>query len=207
MSANTCLTRRRVNHQEPNPTPCAPRVPQPQSWFPDGKTLIYTERHPETGNDLWLLHLDGDRVPEPFVRTPFDEQEARVSPDGRFVAYSSNESGRAEVYIRAIADSESKIQMSTAGGFEPRWRPDETEIFYFERDQLMAVDVSSRDGALALGKPVVLFADDSLRSQYDVSSDGRFIAIDTTESQPAPTELELVLNWGEELKRLAPPTH
>ena len=71
----------------------------------------------------------------------------------------------------------------------------------------MAVDVSSRDGALALGKPVMLFEDDSILGKYDVSSDGRFIAIDTTESQPAPTELELVLNWGEELKRLAPPTN
>ena len=71
----------------------------------------------------------------------------------------------------------------------------------------MAVDVSERDGALVLGKRIMLFEDDSLRGSYDVSSDGRFIAIDTTESAPAPTELELVLNWGEELKRLAPPTH
>ena len=76
----------------------------------------------------------------------------------------------------------------------------------------MAVDVSLRDGALVLGRPVTLFEDDSIiggsggKSAYDVSSDG-FIAIDTTESEPPPTELELVLNWGEELKRLAPPTN
>ncbi len=182
------------------------------SWFPDGRTLIYTEEHPETGDDLWLLPLDGDRVPEPFLRTPFNERNAHVSPDGRFVAYESNESGRYEVYIRAFEDSESKIQVSTAGGIEPRWRPDGTEIFYRWQSRFMAVDVSLRDGALVLGRPVTLFEDDSIisgshgKSAYDVSSDG-FIAIDTTESEPLPTELELVLNWGEELKRLAPPTN
>jgi dipeptidyl aminopeptidase/acylaminoacyl peptidase len=182
------------------------------SWFPDGRTLIYHETHPETGRDLWLLPLDGDRVPEPFLRTPFNERNAHVSPDGRFVAYESNESGRWEVYIRAFADSGSKTQVSTAGGIEPRWRPDGTEIFYRWQSRFMAVDVSLCDGALVLGRPVTLFEDDSIisgsqgKSAYDVSSDG-FIAIDTTESEPPPTELELVLNWGEELKRLATPTN
>ena len=107
------------------------------SWFPDGRTLIYTEEHPETGDDLWLLPLDGDRVPEPFLRTPFNERRAHVSPDGRFVAYESNESGRWEVYIRAFADSGSKTQVSTAGGIEPRWRPDGTEIFYRWQSRFM----------------------------------------------------------------------
>jgi serine/threonine-protein kinase len=180
-----------------NPYPVAAQ------WFPAGETLLYEVRHPETGDDLWLLPLEGDRVPQPFVRTSFEERNADISPDGRFVAYQSNESGRWEVYVRAVADSQSQVPVSTAGGTRPRWHPEGSEIFYREQYRVMAVAVSEVDGELELEKPTALFEDDSLMPIFDVARDGRFIAVDQEESEPAPTELEIVVNWHQELKRLA----
>ena len=176
----------------------------PTSWSPDGKMLAFEEFRPETGYDIILLSLDGDRVPKPFLQTPFDESVAKFSPNGRWVAYSSNESGHYEVYIRPFPSAEGKRQISTGGGDLPVWNSNGKELFYLNEDEMMVVDVET-EGELVLGTPQMLFEKPSLLEEYDVAPDGQhFVMIEEGESQPAPTQLILVQNWGEELKRLVP---
>ena len=133
------------------------------------------------------------------------------SPDGRWIAYESDESGRFEVYLRPFPSGESKRQVSTDGGTQPAWNPNGGELFYHAGDTMMVVSVRTEQG-LALGKPRALFErvspipDDPVWGvDYDVSTDGRrFIMIDDSEDVPPTTQLILVQNFAEELKRLAP---
>ena len=102
----------------------------PLAWSPDGRVLLYAIQHPKTGLDLWALPLAGDRKPFPVVQTPFDETAGQFSPNGRWVAYQSNESRQVEIYVRPFPGPGSQWQVSTAGGSQPRWRPDGKELFY-----------------------------------------------------------------------------
>ena len=132
------------------------------------------------------------------------------SPDGRWIAYESDESGQSEVYLRAFPDSGAKWQISTEGGTSAVWSPDGHEIFYPEDNKMMTVDFQVVDGRPALGKPAVLFERDFVYNAYGdvyyrMMPDGqRFVMIDGSESASPPTQLILVRNWAEELKRLVP---
>ena len=174
------------------------------SWSPDGKVLAFTERRPETGDDIWLLKMAEDPTAEPFLQTPFNELRAMFSPDGRWMAYQSDVSGRSEIYLCHFPASPGKWQVSTEGGTEARWNPNGRELFYRNGEKLMAVNVDPR-GELVLGKPRLLFERPLLREGYDVAPDGqRFAMVDQSESDPAPTQLNLVLNWFQELERRVP---
>jgi Tol biopolymer transport system component len=174
----------------------------PLAWSPDGKILAFSESHPETGNDLWIL--PGDRKPEPFLRTEFNEVDSMFSPTGRWIAYTSDESGQDEVYVRPFPSSQGKRQVSTEGGRFPVWNPNGKEIFYRDGDKMMVVDVET-EGELVLGKPRHLFEVPSLRLNYDVTLDGRrFVMIEHLQSRPVSDQLVLIQNWAEELKRLVP---
>jgi Tol biopolymer transport system component len=114
----------------------------PTDWSPDGKLIAFSVPTVASGNDLWLLPLTGDRKPVKFLATPADEMHGNFSPDGHFVAYTSNESGRFEVYVQTFPLSDKKLQVSTDGGYEPRWRADGREIYYLSEDRkLMTVSV------------------------------------------------------------------
>jgi eukaryotic-like serine/threonine-protein kinase len=114
----------------------------PGSWSADGKFLLYHRYDPKSDVDVWVLPLEGDRKPFPFLQTPFRENEGRFSPDGRWIAYRSNESGRPEVYVQTFPAGGGKWQVSTSGGLLPQWRGDGREVFYTSTDRkLMAVDV------------------------------------------------------------------
>ncbi len=129
----------------------------PDDWSPDGKLLVYEQTGQNTAVDLWLLSLSGDRKPVPYLQTPFDEMGARFSPDGRWMAYESNESGQFQVYVQAVPISGAKYQISTSGGSAPRWRRDGKELFYVSGDgKLMAVPVKLGVTAEA-GTPQPLF--------------------------------------------------
>ena len=109
----------------------------------DGKFLLYQQAEAQTGADLWILPLSGERQPRPFLQNRFDEAEGQFSPDGRWIAYVSNETGRIEVYVQPSAGPGGKWQVSTGGGEQPKWRGDGKEIFYLSAGKLMAVDVNT----------------------------------------------------------------
>jgi len=174
----------------------------PTTWSPDGKSLLYLTIDPETSADIGLLPLDGDRTPRPFVRTKFVEARARFSPDGRWVAYQSNESGRFEVYVQAFPGPGGKWQISTAGGGEPQWGPDGKELYYLAQSRMMKVDV--RTGAsFEAGIPEPAFGV-SLRpittgNRFLVSPDGQRFLLLSSLLQDSTPPTTVVLNWTAEL--------
>ena len=111
----------------------------PFDWSRDGKFIVYETTGGTTGDDLRLLPMEGDHKPVPYLQTPFNEGDAQFSPDGRWMAYASNESGQPQVYVQAIPASGAKWQISPAGGVQPRWRRDGKEMFYISPDQKLDV--------------------------------------------------------------------
>jgi eukaryotic-like serine/threonine-protein kinase len=181
----------------------------PRSWSPDGQLLAFSEHTIAAGFDLWILRL-GDRKAQPLLRTPFNESAPRFSHDGRWLAYASDESGRNEIYVQPYPGPGGKWQISTEGGREPVWNPNGRELFYRSSDKMMAVEITSQP-SFAAGKPRVLFEGKYLSAvftvpNYDVSPDGqRFLMLKPIEeAQAAPTQINVVLNWFEELKQKVP---
>lgn len=143
---------------------------------------------PTTGNDLWVLPLFGERKPIPFLQTRFNEFYGVFSPDGRWVAYTSNESGRTEVYVAAFPGAGGKRQISTAGGTMPRWRRDGREIFYLSPDNtLMAAAVNGQGASFAVASVAALFETRAAGDwPYDVSADGqRFLIVSAADDEGA----------------------
>jgi len=190
----------------------AGRLRTPGSISPDGASLAYTEEDLSqggTGADIWILPLDGTAPPEPFLRTEFDEASPMFSPDGRWVVFTSDETGRPEVYVRPFPGPGGKWQISTEGGDEARWAPDGTEIFFRSGGKMMAASVATTAEGFAAGRPSILFEDvydaGSVGfANYDVARDGRFLMI-RSEERPAPTRLSVILGWMSELGSGAPP--
>jgi len=176
---------------------------RPNSWSPDGRFLVYVESHPTTQDDLWILNMDGKPLSRPFLQTEFNELSAEFSPDGRWIAYQSDESGRYEIYVRPFPGPGGKWQISTEGGARSVWSSDGRELFYRDRDKMMAVAIESKP-AFKVGKPRLLF-DGPYEPEYDVAPDGeKFVMIKVGEKESMPRQLNVVLNWFEELKRLVP---
>ena len=177
----------------------------PESWSPDGQLLAFDELDPTTGRDVGVLRLSG-RKQQSFLRTQADECAARFSSDGRWLAYGSNESGRSEAYVQPYPGPGRKWQVSTEGGAEPIWNPNGRELFYRNGSKMMAVEIT-RQPDFSIGRARVLFDGGYVvptggypRPNYDVSPDGqRFLMI-----KESPPQLNVVLNWFEELKRRVP---
>ena len=187
------------------------------SLSPDGHWLIFHETHSETFRDIWAIPMEGDpgsagagRKPRVILQTKFQEGAARLSPDGHWLAYTSDESGRNEVYVRPFPGPDGKWQISTEGGGEVIWNPNGRELFYRVGNKLMAVDVETQPTFTA-GKPRLLFersdqAGGGFGSGYDVSPDGqRFLMVKTPVVEgDAVTQINLIQNWFEELKQKVP---
>ncbi len=180
----------------------------PNSWSPDGRFLAFHETNPATAADIWTLRLS-DRSIQSFLQTPAAESAARFSPDGRWLAYTSGESGRPEIYVQPYPGPGGKWQISTDGGTEAVWNPNGRELFYRQRSQLMSVAIATQP-AFSPGKPEVLIDGPYMLSaatlpNYDVSRDGqRFLMVKEGQQEPPPTQINVVLNWFDELKRLVP---
>jgi eukaryotic-like serine/threonine-protein kinase len=181
----------------------------PESWSPDGQLLAFFEVNPATQRDIWVLRIS-DRKAQPFLRTQFDEAVPQFSPDGRWLAYISNETGRHEIYVQPYPGPGGKWQISTEGGTEPVWNPDGRELFYRSGDKMMAVDITTQP-SFAASTSRMLFQGRYVQapfpsSNYDVSRDGqRFLMLKPAEeAQAAPTQINVVLNWFEELKQKVP---
>jgi serine/threonine-protein kinase len=178
-----------------------------ESWSPDGKTLVFLEENLSDW-DLWTLSLDDKQGSQPWLRTPFAEWSAAFSPDGRWLAYVSDESGSTQVYVRRFLGAGGKLQISTEGGTEPMWAHSGRELFYRAGDKMMVVSVDSGP-SLRATKPHQLFEGSfelspGENANYDVApGDQRFLMVTREQKQPQ-THLELLLNWPEEANM--PPT-
>jgi Tol biopolymer transport system component len=179
---------------------------QPFSFSPDGRFLAFVEQNSSTGWDIGILPLEGERKPQTFLRTPFNESTPMVSPDGRWLAYTSNESGRYEIYVQPFPAPGEKVQISSSGGFDPVWARTGRELFFRTGNKMMAVPFQTGARFVA-GKPAELF-EGPYRTQfapvpsgsYDVTPDGqRFLMIKTAAARA--TQISVVVNWFEDLKR------
>ena len=194
------------------------QVKTPESWSADGRFLLYRSIDPQTSLDLWVVPMVGDRTPSVFLKTPFREGYGAFSPDGRWVAYESNESGRNEIYVRPFVppaaagtpptSAGGQWQVSTAGGIYPRWRPDGKELYYLNpAGAMMAAPITVTGATLAPGAPMVLFPtrivgggeDAAQGRQYDVASDGRFLI--NTELDTVAAPITLLQNWNPGAKK------
>ena len=182
---------------------------QPGCWTADGKSLLFQEGvFPETGHDIMLLPLDGDRTPRALIRTRYNERFPALSPDGRWLAYGSDESGRWEVYVRHFPDLKDITRISPEGGVAPMWSPDGSELFYWDIIRQTLVSASVRTGGtLEVGKPKLFaagefsFGNNGWYRSYDIAPDGKTIVmILRGKSGPSPREFNIVLNWFEELR-------
>ena len=179
----------------------------PKDWSRDGRFLLYEEANPKTKSDLWALPLQGERKPFVFLNSEFDERNGKFSPDGRFVTYLSNESGKDEVYVSSFPSSTGgKWSISSGGGYQPRWRQDGKELLYLTADgKLMSVDVTLAPTFMA-GPPKVLFQPPIYgggtvsQTRWDLAPDGQRFLINTVTGEAA-SSLTVVLNWQAGLKK------
>jgi eukaryotic-like serine/threonine-protein kinase len=175
----------------------------PKSWSPDGKYILYAQINPGTGADLLGIPVGGDRKPFVMAQTPATEDQGQFSPDGHWIAYTSNESGQSEIYVVPFPPSATsgKWMVSRGGGVQPRWRRNGKELFYISPDsKMMAVSVNSQP-VFQAGSPLALFqtniVDTGIRTgpmSWDIAPDGnRFLII--TEAPGDASSLTVVLNW------------
>jgi Tol biopolymer transport system component len=176
----------------------------PTDWSPDGRDIVFSVPASESGYDLWLLPVAGATKPSKFIGSPGDQFHGNFSPDGRLVAYTSNESGTFEVYVETVPRSDRKWLVSTSGGYEPRWRADGHEIYFLSDDRkLMAVSV---DAGPSFGIPKVLFQTrvptgvTPMRTHYAPNRDGQRFLINTA-SDADSVPITVVLNWPATLKK------
>ena len=190
------------------PSPSPRRALLPCSWSPDGTLLACTVPDVNTQDDIWVLPVDSDRKPQPFLKTQDREYNPTFSPDSRWIAYVSDESGRPEIYLLQYPDRGRRIPVTTEGGATPVWSHDGKTLYYTSNNNMMAVPITL-DPDVSVGTPRVLFdvteynVGGNLAIGYDVSDDERFLMVSRRDVPAA--RLICVHNWFEELKRLAPP--
>jgi Tol biopolymer transport system component/tRNA A-37 threonylcarbamoyl transferase component Bud32 len=181
--------------------PASSTFQQPDDVSPDGKWLLYTQRTAVGGNDIWLVALDASRPPSVVFETPFDENEPRFSPDGHLFSFSSNASGRQEIYVTPFPVAGERVRVSTGGGFGARWSRNGRELFYRSGNQVMSAPIQTAP-ALRVDQPVALFnvAKERAWFGFDVAPDGRFIAV-VSQTRAVEQPLTVVLNWTAALSR------
>lgn len=176
------------------------------SWSPDGKLIAY-ERQSSSGQwEIWMLPMEGDRKPYPYLQTPFRESHPAFSPDGRWLAYDSNESGRSEVYVQRFPGPGEKVQASTDGGHHPVWSHDGRSLIYENSGTLWAVEITASPSFRA-GKSRVLYQadiwNDAAGPNFAIAPDGRHLAVVERAKDPYSGNINVVLNWKDELERLS----
>ena len=177
-------------------------------WSRDGRFLLYGSESPQTSCDIWVVPMEGEHKPFVFLKTNFDERHAVFSPDGRWVAYTSNQSGQYEIYVQPFQRGTGQWQVSSSGGMYPRWRSDGRELYYIAPDgKMMAASVTTSGTTFQAGTPMALFqtriygggTDVNVGHQYDVSTDGRFLINTVLEDSTSP--ITLLQNWNPGSKR------
>jgi serine/threonine-protein kinase len=167
------------------------------SCSPDGKFLAYADRHAVTGMDLWLLPLTGDRTPRPLLRSPFNETDASFSPDGRWIAYVSDETGPVEAFVRPATSEGGHWQISTEGARSPHWSADGKAVYYRQSGNFFIVPITMVGNDVQPGKSRLLFTIPAV-ADYDISKEG-FLIAQNLEALHATRQLNVILNWKREL--------
>jgi serine/threonine-protein kinase len=162
--------------------------------------LVFTTTGKDTGEDVWTLSLDAERAARPWLATAADEWAGRLSPDGRLVAYTSTESGRAEVYVQTFPEGGGKRLVSEGGGRNAIWSRDGRRLFYRESDQVLAVEVD-RTPAFSAGKPVPLFSGRYRMTgrDFDVSLDGTEFVMMRANGERTTPRINVLLDWWRSL--------
>ena len=169
------------------------------SWSPDGNYILFNTNKPEAGDEIWYFSLEDREHPRPLISTSAMEYGAIFHPTGKWIVYQSNESGRFEVFVRTFPQAGSVTQISTDGGWDPKWSRDGRELFYISGDdRMMAVKIET-DPRFKAGSPKELFR--RKYTDYDVAPDGRFVMIEREKGDES-SDLVVVFNWFEELKKL-----
>jgi dipeptidyl aminopeptidase/acylaminoacyl peptidase len=191
--------------------------PFPTSWSPDGRWLAVSPTG-LGGNDLWVIPVDGEGEPEALMATPYAETGAEFSPNGRWIAYTSNESGRFEVYVGSFPPGGGKWQISDEGGSQPVWSRDGSRLYYRTDEGVMTVDVGGSSDSFRVGKPRPAItgsfvggisgvqAGNYFFPDYDVAQDGSFVLFAGDEMPQGVTTAKLVTGWFSELERLTTAT-
>jgi serine/threonine-protein kinase len=173
-------------------------------WSPDGRTMLFQEVAPGgTGTNFFVLPLEGDRKPRPLRQAKSTEEFLALSPDGNWLAYTSSETGREEIYVQAYPGPGARVQVSTAGGRMPVWAANGRELYFRNGDKLMVASIETKP-VFKAGVPRVLFEGRFWQAghDYDVSPDGqRFYFI---QEGLAPAQINVIQSWSEELKRRVP---
>lgn len=178
------------------------------SWSPDGKFLAFYQLGPTGKWEIWVLPLEGERKPQPFLtNNQFDQLSAVFSPDGKYLAYISNESGRYEVYVRPFGQGGGKWQISTVGGTNPVWARSGKQLFYRESRNIIGVDVTTQP-VFSVSTPRVIVPSavtaplSNGLDSFDVSLDGqRFLVHQQSSEAGKSVQINVILNWSEELRR------
>jgi Tol biopolymer transport system component len=180
----------------------------PGSVSPDGQYIAYSRLDPKskTGRDIWILPTTGDQKPYPLIASEFTDVSPVFSPDGKWLAYNTDESGRFEIYIQPFPSGPGRWQVSTAGGIRASWRKDGKELFFMTPDsqQMMAVDIQPNGASLQLGTPHPLFKVNAVTGPlgpYTVSADGKKFIVNVVMSQSITEPPTLVTNWTADLKQ------
>ena len=171
---------------------------EPTDWSPDGTYLVINVID-ERGRDIWKVPIDGTAA-QPILAEPFVERDARISPNGRSIAYVSEESGRPEVSVRALSGTPERIVASPDGGAQPVWRRDGSELFFVDmQGRLRSLPVGWSADRPTFGLPVALDVPlvgfGQWGTQYDVSPDGSRIYMLQRNEDPPPAEIHVVLGW------------
>jgi eukaryotic-like serine/threonine-protein kinase len=177
----------------------------PLAWSRDG-VLVFAHQHPVNRSDLWVMSSSGDR--RALLSTPAHEPHAKLSPDDRWIAYSSDESGAREIQVRPFPNvNDGKWVVSINGGVAPVWSPNGRELFYMSGTTMMSVAVDSRGGAFRSAAPTALFSGpfETGSPNFDVSPDGQSFVMVEADPDAKPTQINVVLNWSRELTRLVSP--
>ena len=171
-----------------------PFLKLPESFSPDGKVLAFAQLDPDTGSDIWLVDVE-ERTAKPFLQTPFGESRPRFSPDGNWIAYSSNETGRREVFVRPYPGPGGKWQISVDGGFGHHWAPDGRSLFFAHGETQYRVRIDTASGFRA-GRPEVVFDTELDIRTGDLRPDGNgFIVIVEEEAEAPAAEIRVVVGW------------
>jgi Tol biopolymer transport system component len=179
------------------------RLPQTGTWSPDGKVFAFIQESATgKGSTVFSLTPGPPRQLRPVVESASGKTWAELSPDGRWLAYVSDEAGQQDVYVQSFPDGGAKVPISTGGGTRPRWSRDRRELFYRNGGKVMAVSITTTP-TFSAGPARLLFS--GPYGGYDVAPDGRFVMVQQDERADAgATQIALVHNWFEELKRRVP---